>query len=162
VDGEIRSVDTRRGRLQLRTATGRTNTVWVDRATRVVYGRRSYPVDALDRGDVVRIWLEVDSRGEAWADRVEVRRSARDRYGRYGDGREWGRVERLNGRVVEVSLRDGYFVVDPGADRAVVVYVPRGLDRDAYRRLERLRRGDRVTADVRLLSGEEAELVRLR
>lgn len=161
VEGEIRSVDSRRGRLEFRTARGRTSTVRVDRATRVVYGRRNYPLDALERGDMVRIWLEVDERGDAWADRVEVRRSAVERYGRYEDERYRGRVERLDGRVLEVSLGNGYFVVDQGYDR-VVVHVPRALDRDEYRRLERLRRGDRVRADVRWLSGDEAALVRFR
>src|SRR5687767_2397214 len=101
VDGQVWSVDSRRGRLQVRSGRGRTNVVNVDRATRVVYRRRNYPVDALERGDVVRIWVEVDARGDAWADRVEVRESVRERYDRYGDdaryeygdGRNDARVE---------------------------------------------------------------------
>ena len=171
VDGQVWTVDNRRGRIQIRSARGRPNTVRVDRATRVVYRQRSYPVDALERGDVVRIWLEVDARGDAWADRVEVRESVRERFDRYGndagdrydDGRYGaGRVERLDGRIGELNLRNGYFTVDQGFNRSVAVYFPDQLDRNEYRRVERLRRGDRVRADVRPISGTEAELVRLR
>jgi hypothetical protein len=170
IDGEVWAVDDRRGRLQVRSGGGRTRTLTVDRATRVLYRQRSYPLQALERGDVVRVWLEVDGRGDAWADRVEVRESVRERYDRYGDddrygyddGRYQGRVERIEGRVGDVSLRDGYFTIEQGFNGSVAVYFGDRLDRDAYRRLERLRRGDRVRADIRLLSGNEAELVRFR
>ena len=160
LDGEVWSLDSRQGRLQVRTDRGRTNTVLVDRGTRVTYGRQSYPVDALERGDVVRVWVEVDPRGEAWADRVDVRSSVRDRgYSDRYDDRY--RVERLDGRVGEVNLRQGYFTVEQGRER-VAVRIPNGLDRNELRKVERLRRGDRVDVDVRTISGDEAELVRVR
>ena len=171
IDGQVWSVDARRGRLQVRNARGRTNTMYVDRATRVLYRRRSYAVDALERGDVVRVWVEVDGRGDAWADRVEVRESVRERYDRYGDDRYGGygyedryrnRIERIEGRVAEVNLRSGYFTLDQGASRTLAVYLPEQLARDEARRIERLRRGERVRADVRPISGTEAELVGLR
>jgi hypothetical protein len=170
IDGEVWTVDGRRGRLQLRSGWGRTSTVNVDRATRVVYRQRSYPVQSLERGDVVRVWLEVDGRGDAWADRVEVRQSVRERYDRrgyddrygYDDGRYQGRVERVEGRVGQVNLRERYFTIEQGLNRFLAVYVGNGFERDAYRRLEGLRRGDRVRVDVRLISGNEADLVRFR
>jgi hypothetical protein len=170
IDGEVWTVDGRRGRLQLRSGWGRTSTVNVDRATRVVYRQRSYPVQSLERGDVVRVWLEVDGRGDAWADRVEVRESVRDRYDRdgyedrygYDDGRYQGRIERVEGRVGQVNLRERYFTLEQGLNRSIAVYFGDGLDRNEYRRLEELRRGARVRADVRLISGNEAELVRFR
>jgi hypothetical protein len=170
IDGEVSAVDARRGQIRVRSNRGRTNTLNVDRATRVLYQRRSYPLDALERGDVVRVWVEVDGRGEAWADRVEVRESVRERYDRYGyddrygtdDPRYQNRVELVEGRVGEVNLRNGYFTIEQGFNRSLAVYFPEGIDRDEYRRVGRLRRGDRVRADVRTLSGNEAELVRLR
>ena len=49
-----------------------------------MYRRREYALGALERGDLVRVYVEVDRRGEAWADRVDVRESVnerrRDRY----------------------------------------------------------------------------------
>ena len=71
------------------------------------------------------------------------------------------RVERLDGRVGEVNLRQGYFTVEQGRER-VAVRIPNGLDRNELRKVERLRRGDRVDVDVRTISGDEAELVRVR
>jgi hypothetical protein len=164
IDGQIAAFDGRRGRIQVRSDRGRTNTINVDHATRVVYRRRSYPVDA--RGDLVRIWVEVDSRGDAWADRVEVRQSVRERYGdrdRSEDrGRREERVQRIEGRVGDLNLRNGYFTVDQGFNRAVDVYFHDELDRNEYRKIERLRRGDRIQAEVRLLPGNDAELIRMR
>lgn len=170
LDGQVWSVDGRRGRVQVRSERGRTSAFNVDRATRVEYRRRSYPVNALERGDVVRVWLEVDPRGDAWADRVEVRESVRERYGSRGRddrgrderGRSQERVERIEGRISGVNLRGGYFTVDQGFNRSVDVHFADGLDRNEYRKVERLRRGDRVRADVRPLSGNEAELIKLR
>lgn len=167
VDGEVRSVDARRGRLQLLSDRGRVTTVRVDRDTRVTYQRRSYPVNALERGDVVRIWVKVDRRGDAWADRVDVRRSVRDRYrDRYGydDGYRGGyRIERLVGRVRDLDLRDGYFIVEESRDRTVAVHLPERLDRNELRRVERLRRGDRVELEVRAGSGDDdVELIEFR
>lgn len=85
LEGEIRSVDTRRGRFQVRDERGRgVRTVNVDRATRIVYRRQEFGLGALERGDLVRVYVEVDRRGDAWAERVDVFESVnerrRDRY----------------------------------------------------------------------------------
>lgn len=72
--GEVRSVDTRRGHMHIRDAhRWRTWTVYYDRRTRVYYRGRRYPVSGLRRGDDVRIRLDYDRHGRAWADRVEIR-----------------------------------------------------------------------------------------
>ena len=86
--GEIRSIDARRGRLQVDLAYGGTRTVYFDRRTKVVgQGRRS--VSSLRRGDDVRIRVAYDRRGTAWADRIEVYRNgwARNDRGRWDDRR---------------------------------------------------------------------------
>ncbi len=81
LDGEVRWVDLRRGQIGVREYDRghHTRTLWVDRRTPVRYGRRTYGVDALERGDDVRVYVSWDRRGAAWANQVEVRRSARDR-----------------------------------------------------------------------------------
>lgn len=74
--GEVRSVDTHRDRMHIRAAyERRTWTVYYDRRTRVYYRGRRYPVSGLRRGDDVRIRLDYDRQGRAWADRVEIRGS---------------------------------------------------------------------------------------
>jgi hypothetical protein len=164
--GEIRSVDTRRGRIQLREQHGRDHTVRYDNRTRVVYRDRQYPVSSLDRGDQVQVRVEYDRNNTAWAERIDLRSSARagDRDDRRNDrrGDVWSdRVQRLDGRVQSVDTRRGYFTMTQGSSR-VTVYMPRNARREDIRRFERLRRGERVRADVRAVSRDQAQLVRFR
>jgi len=156
VDGQIRAVDMRRGRIELRDGRNRGHLVHYDRDTRVVYGQRLYPVTALERGDVVRIRVVRGRNGVLWADRVDVRESVRHR------GHAVGRVERVNGIVGAVDVRRGRFTVQQGRQQPVVVYVPQRLSREDARRFERLRRGDRVRVEVRPVGRGSAELVRFR
>ena len=177
VYGEVRSVDARRGRIQVREEHGGDRTVRYDNRTRVVYQNRQYPVTSLERGDQVQMRVEYDRNNTAWADRIEVRSSARRserdrdrRRDRVGDrdrerGGVWGsaRVERLDGRVQGIDVRRGYFTMTGARNSRVVVYVPRDARRDDVRRFERLRRGERVHVEVRSRGrGDQAELVRFR
>jgi hypothetical protein len=159
--GEIRSVDTRRGKIQVREQYGRDQTVRYDSRTRVVYQNRQYPVSSLERGDQVQMRVAYDRNNTAWADRIEVRSSARgsDR------GSVWGssRVQRVDGRVQGIDVRRGYFTVTGNRNSRVLVYMPRNARREDVRRFERLRRGDRVRADVRSHGrSDQVELVRFR
>ena len=76
IEGEIRTVDRRHGSMQVRSSRHGTRTVRLDDETRVLYRRVEYTVDALEPGDVVRVYVEADGDGEAWARRVDVRRRA--------------------------------------------------------------------------------------
>jgi hypothetical protein len=156
VNAEVRSVDTRSNRLNLREERGRNVVVRYDNRTRVVYRQRNYPVSALERGDRVSVRVVQDRSGRAWAERVDVRESVRDR------GRSAARVQRVDGTVASVDTRRGSFVLSPGRGRSVVVYLPRELSRSDRNRFERLRRGDRIRVDVRALGREQYELVRFR
>jgi hypothetical protein len=157
VRGEVRSIDARRGRLQVREDHGRNITVSVDGRTRVVYRQRQYPLSALERGDLVRMRVTYDRRGNAWADRVDVQESVRDR--RVATSR---RIARVDGVVRSIDTRRGHFTVERSRTNRVVVYAPRGLRGEDARRLQRLRRGDRVRVDVYMVSQNQAELVRFR
>jgi hypothetical protein len=161
LSGEIRSVDARRGRIEVREShNGRHQTLRVDRQTRVVYRQRSYPVSALERGDLVRVRVERDRDGQRWAERIDVRESVRERRAPGG----WGsaRVERVEGTVSRVEPRRGYFTLQVGRNDLLTVLVPSRLGRDDGRRFERLRRGERVRAEVRMVGRGQAELVRFR
>ena len=170
VYGEVRSVDARRGRIQVREQHGRNQTVRFDNRTQVVYQNRRYPVSSLERGDQVQMRVQYDRNNTAWADRIEVRsaRRADRRDDRRNDRRDdrsvWGtRVQRLDGRVEAVDARRGYFTLNQNRGGRVVVYLPRNARREDVRRVERLRRGERVRVDVRSTGrGDQAELVRFR
>lgn len=161
--GEIRSIDARRGRLQVDLAYGGTRTVYFDRRTKVVgQGRRS--VSSLRRGDDVRIRVAYDRRGTAWADRIEVYRNgwARNDRGRWDDRRVvTARRVQWQGTVRSIERRRNYFVLDRGRSN-VVVRIPSTLSRDEARRLDRLRRGDRVRVEVAQLDAGTGVLVRFR
>jgi hypothetical protein len=156
LDGEIRSVDTRRHRLEVRSDWGRSETVRYNGRTQVRYGNRTYPVSALERGDQVRIRLAYDRDGSAFAERIDVRSSVRDR------SRSTARTERIDGTVGRVDSRRGHFTLERGRNQTVLVYVPNRLSRDDARRVDRLRRGDRVRLEVRPVGRSQAELVRFR
>ncbi|HEX6308515.1 MAG TPA: hypothetical protein VFZ69_10030 [Longimicrobiales bacterium] len=158
--GEIRSVDTRRGVIQVREQYGRDYTVRYDGRTRVVYGQRQYPVSALERGDQVQMRIEYDRNNTPWADRIEVRDSRRR--AERGDVRTDTRVQRVDGRVYQVDTRRGYFTLDGSYGRSLVVYVPRNVRREDLRRFDRLRRGDRVRVEIRPRGRDQADLVRFR
>jgi len=157
VTGEIRSLDSRNGRMQVREQNNnRTQTLRYDSRTRVMHRQRQYPVSALERGDIVRVRVTRDRSGNAWADHVEVRESVQERRA------STARVQRMDGTVRLVDTRRGLFTVEQSRNRTVTVYVPRNLNRNDARRFERLRRGERVRMDVRQVSGGVAELVRFR
>jgi hypothetical protein len=156
VDGEIRSIDARSSRIGVRDEIGRNRTIQVDRRTRVVYRQRNYPVSALERGDRVRVRVTHDRDGRAWADRIDVRESVRDR------GRHAARVATLDGRVNWVDRRRGSFGLALRSGHPATVYLPRGASRSDQTRFQRLGRGDRVRAEVRLVGRDSYELVRFR
>jgi hypothetical protein len=153
--GEVRSLDARRGRLDVREERGRMMTVRLDNRTPVLSGSRRHPVSSLRRGDLVRIRVSYDRSGTPWAERIDVRHSTADR-------RVAARIERIDGRVTGIDNRRGYFTVDQGRRSTVVVYVPNRLSSGDARRFDRLRRGDRVRAEVMVTGRDRAELVRFR
>jgi hypothetical protein len=155
VHGEVRSVDARRGRMQLRDGQGRTHELHFDRHTRVVYRQQQYDASVLARGDQVRVRVQRDRNGTAWADRVEVRTPGRD-------SRLGARSERVDGRVGRVEVRRGYFTLERPRTPALTVRTPPRMSSADARRFERLRRGDRVRVELRPLGRNQAELVRFR
>jgi hypothetical protein len=156
VEGQIRSVDLRRSRVEIRDHRNRGQTLWIDRSTRVVYRQRDFPVSALERGDIVRVRVARDRDGSLWADRIDVRESVRDR------SRAHVRTERLAGTVTRSDVRGGRFVIQPDRRGSVMVYVPSHVNGHAARRFQRLRRGDQVRVEVIPLARGSAELVRFR
>jgi hypothetical protein len=63
--------------MRVRSARVGTRTIRVDRRTRVLLGDRELDLALLEPGDVVCVFAEVDRGGAVWADRVDVRGSAR-------------------------------------------------------------------------------------
>jgi hypothetical protein len=156
LNGEVRSIDTRRNRIDVRQDHGGDRRVRYDNRTRLFEGQRQYPVSALSRGDRVRIQLSHDRNGTLWADRIDVRSTAR------GRATTSNRIERVDGVVRVVDNRRGYFTLERNRT-TVVVHVPSRVSSSDRRRFDRLRRNERVRADVRWVGrSNQAELVRFR
>lgn len=154
VVAEVRYVDTRAQRIELRTQDGQTGTVRYDDRTRVIYQQREYPASALETGDIVRVRLKED-RGESYAETIYVEQNVRDRGGYGGQAA----VSRFEGRVGYVDVERGTFELR--AERGTVtVTLPYNARRDDVDRLRRLRSGDFVRLEGELLSGSRVQLVR--
>ncbi|MET0399453.1 MAG: hypothetical protein ABW277_21870 [Longimicrobiaceae bacterium] len=179
--GEVRSVDTRSRRIEVRARDGRGVTAYYDGRTRVEYRGRGYGVSSLQRGDEVSMRLRRDRGRYLYADHIYVTESARDRggwgrddRGRDGDrdrGRDdrgrrdrdaWRESGRLYGTVSSVDERRWRFEVRGDRGERVWVSVPSDINRGTTDRFRRLRRGDRVDLSVRPLSDDRAELRRFR
>jgi hypothetical protein len=156
VTGEVRSLDDRRGRLAVRDDRGRNHTVRYDHRTRVGGDQRIRSASQLRRGDYVRMQVVYDRNGTAWANRIDVRNSTNSR------GTLSGRVERIDGTVGSVDTRRGTFTIQQSRTGIARVHLSNRTSRDDRRRFDRLRRGERVRAEVRALGRNEFELVRFR
>jgi hypothetical protein len=128
----------------------------------VLYRRVEYTLEALEPGDVVRVFVALDRNGTAWAERVDVRTSVDERR-EYRNGSPRPREYAwLDGKVARMDPEDRWFTVQVRQHDEIVVYVPEDLGRDDERRLGRVRRGDYVRIEVRPITGSEAELVGFR
>jgi translation initiation factor IF-1 len=179
--GEVRHVDTRSRRIEVRSRDGRGVTAYYDGRTRVEYRGRGYGVSSLERGDEVSMRLRRDRGRYLYADYIYVTESARDRggWGRDDRGRDddwdrrrddrdrrdrdaWRSSGRLYGTVTSVDERRWRFEVRGDRGERVLVTVPSDVNRNTTDRFRRLRRGDRVDLAVRPLSDDRAELRRFR
>ena len=140
VRGEVDRVDTRRREISVRGSWSGRETVRYDSRTRVIYQQRNYRVTDLERGDMVTIDVDSDSRGRRYARTVRVERSTREADRRRSRS---DRIERFDGRVTWVERNRGQFGLEAGR-YAYTVSVPARAERGTLRRFDRLRRGDRV------------------
>ncbi len=179
--GEVRHVDTRSRRIEVRAREGRGVTAYYDGRTRVEYRGRGYGVSSLERGDEVSMRLRRDRGRSLYADYIYVTESARDRggWGRDDRGRDgdwdrrrddrdrrdrdaWRASGRLYGTVSSIDERRWRFEVRGDRGERVLVTVPSDINRNTTDRFRRLRRGDRVDLSVRPLGDDRAELRRFR
>lgn len=151
LQGTVEGVDAYAGRLQLVVGDprgGRAQRVALryDQRTRLRYLGREYPVEGLERGDVVRVDA-VDTGRDLYARTIEVVRNVRDGYGGYGDGGT------LRGAVAWVDSRTRQIRLDGAGHGAGVVLSYDGRTTVEYQgrlyRPENLQRGDQVRVQAR-------------
>ena len=162
---EVRSVNTRDQVIRVRTEAGETADVRFDSRTTVSYRDRTYPVDALETGDIVRMAITTTSQNEYYTAQIEVEQSVQDRTGSVTDDDDdidSDRLYQLSGRVEAVDRSRGRFTLrlSNGVTATVTMpYQPRSTDRTTF---DRLRSGDTVRVEGRYIAANLMELVRFR
>jgi len=154
--GEVSWVDQRRREIGIRSGWGGAESVRYDSRTKVVYRQRNYRVTDLERGDLVTVMVDSNSRGGPYARTVRVERSVRDG----GRSSDRARVQRFDGRVTWIDRQRREFGIESGRTERVVTV--RARDRDTQRRFERLRRGNRVRFEGVSVGRNVIELRRFR
>jgi hypothetical protein len=155
VRGEIQWIDERSREIGVGGSWGGGETVHYDSRTRVLYRDRSYRVTDLERGDLVSIDVDSESRGRRYARTVRLERSVRDSDGRRADSRQ----QRFDGRVAWVDYDRGQFGLEMGRT-GYTVTVPYRAGESTLRRFQRLRRGDRVRFEGAAFERSRVELYR--
>jgi uncharacterized protein (DUF2141 family) len=79
IEVEIRQVDVNAQRIHVRTRSGETGSVRFDSQTQVIYRQQSYPVTALEPGDIAVMQVQQTQGNELYASRIDVTRSAQER-----------------------------------------------------------------------------------
>lgn len=151
LQGTVEGVDAYAGRLQLVVGDprgGRAQRVALryDQRTRLRYLGREYPVDGLERGDVVRVDA-VDTGRDLYARTIEVVRNVRDGYGGSVQG------DTLRGAVAWVDSRARQIRLDGAGHGGGVVLSYDVRTTVEYQgrlyRPENLQRGDQVRVQAR-------------
>lgn len=164
LEGTVERVDGAYGRLVLRVDDWRSNNrgqqveVRYDRNLRLYYQGREYPLDGLERGDVVRVNV-VESGRDLWVQSIQLVRNVRDSGygGDYGD--DYG--QDLRGQVAFVDPRARLIHLDNagyGYGGSVQVRYDSRTTVEYQRRLlrpEDLGRGDTVRIQARRIGGNE-------
>jgi hypothetical protein len=162
VVAEVRSVDTRDQVIRVRTDGGETADIQYDSRTTVVYRDRTYEVDALEAGDLVRMDVTRTAQNEYYTDQIEVEESVQDRTGSVDDydDIESDRLYQLSGRVEAIDRSRGRFTLRMSNGVTVTVampYQPRSTDRNTF---DDLRSGDTVRVEGRYVADNTMELDR--
>jgi hypothetical protein len=156
LNAEVRQVDTQNRQIQVLTSDNQSAWVQYDQNTVVVYNQQQYAVTSLERGDYVRMYVQQDSRGTLFTNRIDVTQSAQDRTGgTYGDSR----IMQFYGRVTSIDQQRGTFVLQT-QNGSVIVSLPYNPPRATSDYFYRLRAGDTVRLEATMIGTNRAEIYR--
>jgi hypothetical protein len=153
IAAEVRQVDMRQQAIHLQTEDGQRGAVRYDQRTQVVYRQQSYPVTALEPGDLVLAEVQQTGQNELYVSQIEVTQSVRERTG-------GGHALHLAGTVRQVDQNAGTFTLETQSHGAVLVSLPFNPSGGTMDRFRRLRVGDAVGVEASQLSGSRMELIR--
>lgn len=154
LSAEVRQVDRQNQRIQVVTHDGQSGYVFFDENTIVVYRQQQYSATALERGDIVTIQVQQDSRGNLYTNRIDVQQSVQERDGNTG-------LMQFSGRVGAIDHNRGLFVLQTQSGN-LTVSLPYNPARTTLDYFHRLRTGDTVRVEATMIGTNRAELYRFR
>jgi hypothetical protein len=146
ISAEVQSINTGDQLIRVTTQQGQTGDVRYDQNTVVVYQQQQYPVTALERGDVVLLQVQEDSRGNLYAGRIDVQQSVQDRGG-VSSSPSSGDVREYYGRVGQIDTQRGQFMLQTQSG-SITVTLPYNPPRATEDYFNRLRSGDNVRLEA--------------
>lgn len=158
LQGDVVGVSTSQQYLQVRLPDGRTANVRFDNRTQVVYRQQTYPVTALERGDVVSLRVQQTSQGELYTDQILVTQSVQEINGTGGGAAAVGQYMQLSGTVGAVDTQRGMFELRGSGGAAVWVSLPYNASSTTTSRFRTLRSGQAVRIGGRYVSQQRFEL----
>jgi hypothetical protein len=143
----------------VRTQDGQQGAVLYDQNTQVVYQNQQYPVNALERGDIVDMRVQEVQQGY-YVDLIQVRTPVQERQGATSSGATTQDVYRLEGTIGTVDTSRSTFTLSMTQGGVLEVVIPAGAPAATRDRLREYQSGDYVRVEVRPLDQQRAELVR--
>lgn len=155
---EIQEVRSQQQQILVRTEDGQQGPVLFDQNTQVVYQGDQYPVEALERGDIVDMRIQEVQQGY-YTDLIQVRQSVQDRQGGGTTGTPAQDVHRIEGTIGDIDLQRWMFTLEMTQGGTLPVYLPSSAPASARDRLRQHQSGDYVRVEVRPIDEQTAELV---
>ncbi|MGH7482329.1 MAG: hypothetical protein ACRELV_09250 [Longimicrobiales bacterium] len=149
---EVQYVDTQQREIEVVTDDGQRGAVRYDDRTTVYYRGDQYPVEALERGDIIAMRLQEIS-GGYYVQTIEVQQSVQERGG-------VGSAQRFDGYVGGIDRGRGLFELRDAGGREWIVALPNNPDPQDLYTFERLRSGDRVEFEGQVVGQSRIELYR--
>ena len=174
--GEIQTIDSGRQQIELRTTDGQARVIGYDSGTRVLYRQQEYPVNALERGDLITVRTQ-GTGSQPYVDLITVQQSVQDRRGVVvvppgpasarppSPSPAWpnlGAPLRLEGTVGAIDHQRGWFELRPtgtaGSQPVVTVSLPFNARVNDANRFQQLRSGEHVQLQGRYISPTRFEV----
>ncbi|MEX2582825.1 MAG: hypothetical protein WD766_06110 [Gemmatimonadota bacterium] len=157
---EVQQVDQQRQQIQVSTADGQSGAVRYDQSTQVLYQQQSYPVTALERGDLVVMEVQQLQGGDLYTNRITVEQSVQERTGQGTTAS--GQVEQIEGEVGQIDHQRGSFTLQTRSGQWLTVALPYNPPPTAEERFHRLRSGEFVRLEGIHVGDGRVELYQFR
>ena len=151
VSGSVRNLDSRQ--IAIQQQNGQTVALEYDNRTQVVYQNQTYPVNALEYGDMVTARVSATNNNTYYTDYIQVDQSVSNNTSTGTSGN----VQSIQGNVRQVDYANGLFTMNTN-NGIVTVSMPYNARRQDVTTFQNLRQGDSVRLYGVYLNNSRVEL----